>query len=86
MLKENGLLAMHSYGILAVARVPNKLGKVVKLVKMRNPWGNFEWNGKWSDKSDEWTPELKKKLQLEVKDDGIFWIDFDEAKFFFSEV
>jgi calpain-15 len=30
-------------------------------MKLRNPWGNKgEWNGDWSDKSDKWTPELKK--------------------------
>jgi calpain-15 len=32
----------------------------VRLMKLRNPWGNKgEWNGDWSDKSEKWTPELK---------------------------
>ena len=39
--------------------VKDKKGKKCVLVKLRNPHGSGEWNGKWSDKSDEWTPELK---------------------------
>jgi len=27
---------------------------------MRNPWGDGEWTGDWSDGSNLWTPELKK--------------------------
>jgi hypothetical protein len=29
----------------------------VNLVKLRNPWGKFEWSGAWGDKSEEWTDE-----------------------------
>ena len=40
------------------AKVKDKTGRMVRLVKLRNPHGMGEWNGKWSDKSDAWTPEL----------------------------
>lgn len=51
---------------------------MVDLVQLRNPWGNFEWKGRWSDKSDCWNKKLKKELNFEAKDDGIFWMDFDD--------
>ena len=52
---------------------------------MRNPWGNFEWQGDWGDKSDCWTPELKLQLDLkEDADDGLFWMSFDDMKKYFG--
>ena len=51
------------------------------MIKLRNPWGQFEWKGDWSDESDKWTPELEAKLKL-VKDsnDGTFWISANDFK------
>ena len=35
-----------------------------KLVQIRNPWANeVEWNGPWSDSSQEWTERIKHKLK-----------------------
>ncbi len=33
------------------------------LVKLRNPWGEQEWRGAWSDGSKEWTPAIRKQLK-----------------------
>ena len=54
-----GLIAEHAYSIMEAAQIKDKNGEAVNLVKLRNPQGKFEWNGKWSDQSDEWTPELR---------------------------
>lgn len=58
-LEDLGLVAQHSYGLLAAARVKDAMGDTVELVCMRNPWGDFEWTGDWGDDSDCWTPEIK---------------------------
>ena len=34
--------------------------------------------GDWSDKSNKWTPELRKKLGAKDADDGIFFICYDD--------
>ncbi len=50
----------------------------VKLLKLRNPWGNSEWTGAWSDKWTGWTPELKSELQEVDADDGQFFIALED--------
>jgi hypothetical protein len=48
----NGLIGGHAYAVL---RAVEHKGK--KFVVVRNPWGNSEWTGRWSDGSKEWTPD-----------------------------
>ena len=52
-------------------------------MKIRNPWGKKEWTGAWSDKAPQWTPELKEQLGWENKDDGVFFISYDDYFSFF---
>lgn len=77
-----GLVAKHSYGILEVVKnIIDKDGNTVNLVKLRNPWGKFEWKGDWDDHSDLWTEEIKRLLAYDPEeDDGIFWMNFDDFK------
>ena len=46
-----GLVSGHAYSLLAAKELSNG----VRLVKLRNPWGRFEWKGAWSDNSELWT-------------------------------
>lgn len=52
------------------------MAKKVKLVKLRNPWGHAEWKGAWSDSSYLWTNQVRKDLNHEVADDGLFFMSF----------
>jgi Ca2+-binding EF-hand superfamily protein len=69
----NGLLYNHAYGIIDVQFVQGHC-----LVRIRNPWGRQEWNGRWSDGSNEWTPQLKRHFDFEFGDDGTFFMCFDD--------
>lgn len=42
---------------------------------MRNPWGEGEWTGNWSDKSPNWTDDLKRQVGFTEKNDGYFFIE-----------
>ncbi|RFN52630.1 hypothetical protein FIE12Z_3105 [Fusarium flagelliforme] len=81
---KNGIVLQHAYSVLKVAEVENEDGVKVRLVKIRNPWGQRsengqgEWHGPWSDGSKEWTPYMIKKLGHQFGDDGIFWMSFND--------
>lgn len=52
----------------------------IKLVKLRNPWGQHEWTGNWSDNDDvTWGkhPKIKNELYNNA-DDGIFYMDWKD--------
>ena len=76
-LDEVGLCAGHAYTVLGVLEIDTGKG-IEKVVHLRNPYGNGEFNGDWSDYSEKWTPELKKKYNLVIKDDGDFYMAFDD--------
>ncbi|KAI9986757.1 hypothetical protein PInf_025714 [Phytophthora infestans] len=49
----NGLYFKHAYALVDAAEIKTAKGEIVRLVKLRNPWGMGEWTGPWSDSSDE---------------------------------
>lgn len=54
----------------------------IKLLKMRNPWGENSWFGKWSRFSDEWTrlsKQMAKKLNnAKTQTNGQFYMSFED--------
>ncbi|KAM4662812.1 calpain-3 isoform 2-T2 [Discoglossus pictus] len=76
----SGLVKGHAYSLTGVEETTYKADKV-KLVRLRNPWGQVEWNGAWSDNSKEWTviaKSEKSRLQHQIQEDGEFWMSFDD--------
>uniref|UniRef100_A0A672NL10 Calpain-9-like n=1 Tax=Sinocyclocheilus grahami TaxID=75366 RepID=A0A672NL10_SINGR len=74
-----GLVKGHAYSITGV----NYRGSKVQLIRVRNPWGQVEWNGPWSDNSREWnTIDSSEKTRLlhNSLDDGEFWMEFGDFK------
>jgi hypothetical protein len=78
---NDGLVAGHMYSLLEVRRAGAMLGQGgTKLLKLRNPWGTFEWNGAWADGSKEWdaNPGIKRELKYVDTDDGTFWMEYKD--------
>uniref|UniRef100_A0AAX7TKA0 Calpain 9 n=1 Tax=Astatotilapia calliptera TaxID=8154 RepID=A0AAX7TKA0_ASTCA len=79
---STGLVKGHAYSITGVEEV-NARGQKVKLVRIRNPWGQVEWNGAWSDNSREWNyidSAEKNRIMQNSADDGEFWMEFEDFK------
>ncbi|XP_039662581.1 calpain-2 catalytic subunit-like isoform X2 [Perca fluviatilis] len=73
------LVIGHAYSVTGAEEVHFQ-GKLVQLVRIRNPWGQVEWTGPWSDGSSEWNNISKdEKLKLNhVAVDGEFWMSYSD--------
>ena len=71
-----GLVSGHAYAVLEIMEYQN-----LKMLLVKNPWGHFEYKGKFSiHDTKSWTPELKLAFSYNLvaaKDNGVFWIDLD---------
>ena len=59
-----------------------------KMLKLRNPWGKKEWQGRGSDKDYEFWSQLsfreKEEVGFKDKNEGIFFITWDEFLEYFG--
>eukprot|EP00903_Cladosiphon_okamuranus_P015389 g14214.t1 len=53
-------------------------GQPLRLVRVRNPWGKREWTGDWSEKSDKWSESVRAELGWSEKNDGTFWMTWQD--------
>ncbi|KAM6986007.1 calpain-1 catalytic subunit [Aplochiton taeniatus] len=73
------LVKGHAYSVTGVEEVEWK-GSPIKLLRIRNPWGEVEWTGPWSDNSREWSgvdPSVRARL-YNRSEDGEFWMSFSD--------
>ncbi|CAF93330.1 unnamed protein product [Tetraodon nigroviridis] len=74
------LVKGHAYSLTGAVEV-TYLGRQEKLVRMRNPWGQVEWTGAWSDglcrRSSEWD-NVQGDCPHANAEDGEFWMSFND--------
>ncbi|KAK5119192.1 hypothetical protein LTR85_007806 [Meristemomyces frigidus] len=70
---SKGFVGSHAYAVLEAWEEGD-----LKLLKLRNPWGEVEWEGDWSDGSKLWTADMMTKLGHTFGDDGVFWISYKD--------
>ena len=62
----------------------------VEMLRLRNPWGSFEWTGDWSDESPLWKKHSDVRRACdgggEQADDGFFWMSFGDFCAHFKSV
>uniref|UniRef100_A0A671YUY4 Calpain 1, (mu/I) large subunit a n=1 Tax=Sparus aurata TaxID=8175 RepID=A0A671YUY4_SPAAU len=83
----NNLVKGHAYSVTGLKEVDFR-GNMERLIRVRNPWGQVEWTGAWSDNSSEWDeidPSEREDLHLQMED-GEFWMSFNEFKRQFSRL
>ena len=94
-----GLILNHAYAIQAVVSLsdPYDKDRPLCLMRVRNPWGNSEWKGEWSEGSamfEKYKPQLQEYMDTlpeeeavnldEPSNDGSFFMDYDDWKDLFS--
>lgn len=89
-ISNKGLIPLHAYSLIGAKIVNIENNKIVRLVQLRNPWGNKEWLGDWSDKSSVWdkivfNKDNNNKLN-EIKDNGMFYMSIEDYVIYFNYI
>ena len=91
--KISGIVGSHAYSLLHAVELKQinsnkyevmtnndhayKQKNVVRLIKLRNPWGKGEWKGAWSDDDKCWNDSLRKQLNIKNENDGLFYMPYE---------
>ncbi|XP_054258675.1 calpain-A-like [Macrosteles quadrilineatus] len=82
-VSNRGLKNYHAYTVTGARTVSVPGRGEVLLIRIRNPWGYFEWKGARSDGSREWElvpKDLKEELAVVNRNEGEFVMEFSDFK------
>jgi calpain-15 len=88
---NHGIVAGHAYTIKAAVQIRSQ-GQEFRMLQLRNPWGSFEWDGAWSDKSSMWAdhPSVSKACKrvgiVTDAEDGLFWMEMGDFVRYYAHV
>ena len=77
-VEDVGLSPGHAFTVLGIHEINGE-----RVIRLRNPWGEGEFNGDWSDYSSKWTEELKQKYKYYEKEDGDFFMGYNDFMTYF---
>uniref|UniRef100_A0AAY4ACM8 Calpain 1 n=1 Tax=Denticeps clupeoides TaxID=299321 RepID=A0AAY4ACM8_9TELE len=75
--RSPALVKGHAYSVTSVEEVAYR-GVPTKLVRIRNPWGEVEWTGAWSDKEWDGVDRSARERLYNRSEDGEFWMSFND--------
>lgn len=89
-VERYGLQPEHVYTLLDAIEVTDPAGEGnSQLVKLRDPQKTSEWNGRWSDGSACWTPEMRVKLGCTPEtgmETGVIFLALEDFLMHFREL
>lgn len=82
---DNGLIRGHAYSITGAACFRAN-DQIYHCIRIRNPWGQVEWTGTFSDNDEVWEAEDFESFNLNcsvfdannLKNDGEFWMPIED--------
>jgi hypothetical protein len=84
---DQGLIPNHAYSLIDTVLLSATKGE--HLIKLRNPWGECEWSGEFSDNDPIWkecSDEEKRKIGYSQKDNGYFFIPLHKFIKYFDSI
>jgi len=85
---KSTIVGGHAYSILDI-KSPHLTLKNIHIIKLRNPWGTFEWDGDWGDSSPLWDKHTGVAFEIgkpKDKEDGVFYMSWEDFIKYFDLV
>lgn len=57
--EELGLVSGHAYTLLDAASLQDEFNNEHRIVKLRNPWGQNEWNGACNENDEDFWNQIE---------------------------